>query len=288
MRDYVTTVKSIMQSSFIPFAAVGVMFSLTLGVVLGTMGGPRALARDVEKVLSIKPAPAGAFEQLDGHWVGTFGDEFQFMRAEFVSTGSGDSGTLHLQDVGEFTAVKSSRMSDQFALQTKHGDEPVTFSGRVTGDVMIGSFDWALGRTSFHLHRVATLDRKRLTEFVGTYRMGSEWVRSIEDCSSELGWDQFIYVDHRNGARKALFPISANTFFFGSGFLIPDRIQGTVTFLKDKNGRSQAVLWEEAGSAGGIGERIAPEEAQPFPARQEGASLCKPLPARNPRQAWRE
>src|SRR5262249_23409766 len=150
----------------------------------------------------------------EGRWVGTFGDDFQFVRAEFASTGRHQSGNLHLQDTGELTLVKSRRNGDEVVLEMKRGEEKVTLNGHATRNMIIGNLSWALGRTRFQLHRVVSVDRQLLQAYLGTYRVGSEWVRSIEDCGAELGSDQLIYVNPKNGARKALFPISDTTFFF--------------------------------------------------------------------------
>jgi len=226
-------------------------------------------------------------EQLEGRWVGTFGDDFQFMRAEFASSWKGQSGSLHLQGAGELSLVKSRRNGDEIVLEMKRGDEKVIFNGRATRDVMIGDLNWALGRTRFQLHRVVPMDRQRLQAYLGTYRVGSEWVRSIEDCAAELGSDQLIYVNPQNGARKALFPISENTFFFGPGFLIPDPVEGTVTFLSGTDGRVQSLLWEQAGSSAAIAERVGPgEEKQLAPtARRDSGPRCRPLPGSAPFRA---
>lgn len=222
--------------------------------------------------------------QLEGQWVGTVGEDFRFMRGEFASTWSGQSGSLHLRETGELTLVKTRRIGNETFLDMKRGDEEVVFSGHLTRDTMIGYVDWAAGRTRFQLHRIVPVDRRRLGAYLGSYRVGSEWVRSIEDCAAELGSDQLIYVNPKNGARKALFPISESTFFFGPGFLIPDPVEGTVTFLMGEDGRVQNLLWEQAGSSVVIAERAEPGEDQRV-ARRDDAPRCRPLPGSNPFRA---
>src|SRR6266849_194856 len=123
-------------------------------------------------------------EQLQGHWVGTFGDDFRFVRAEFVSTWSGQSGSMYLEGTGELTLVKSRRIADEILIELKRGDEDVAFVGRITRDVMVGHLDRAPARTSLQLHRIVPVDRRRLAAYVGTYRLRSDWVRSIEYCAS--------------------------------------------------------------------------------------------------------
>src|SRR5262249_45386216 len=227
-----------------------------------------------------------ALEPLEGRWVGTFGDEFQFMRAEFASTWRGQVGSLYLQGAGDLTLVKSGRSGDEIVLEMKYGDERVIFSPHATRDAMTGNLNWPTGRARLQLHRVVSVDRQRLQAYLGTYRMGSE-VRTIKDCATELGWDQLIYVNPKNGARKALFPISETTFFFGPGFIIPDPIEGRVTFLIGTDGRVQSLLWEQAGSSAAIAERVEPRQEQQLEpvARPEGASSCRPFPGSNPLRA---
>src|SRR5712664_4454394 len=78
--------------------------------------------------------------------------------------------------------------------------------------------------------------------------------RSIEDCTDELGWQQLIYVD-RSGGRKALFPKSEDSFYFGPGYLIPGPIEGTITFLGAMEGRAGYLMVEQAGSEPEIARR---------------------------------
>ncbi len=224
-------------------------------------------------------------ERVEGRWVGTFGDDFQLMRGEFASTWKGQSGSLHLQGIGDLTLVESRQMADEILLKLKWGSEDVVFAAHLSGNAMNGHIDWPPGRTKFQLHRIAPVDRQRLGAYVGTYRLGSDWVRSIEDCASELGSDQLIYIDHRTGARKALFPVSETTFFFGPGYLIPLPVEGTVTFLLGPDGRAQNLLWEQAGLTAAIAERADPgQELQRMPmARRDSPLHCKPLPVANPR-----
>lgn len=227
-------------------------------------------------------------ERVEGRWVGTFGDDFQFIRGEFASTWKGQSGSLHLQGIGELTLVESRQIGDEILLKLRSGGEDVVFAAHLSRDAMSGYIDWPPGRTKFQLHRIAPTDRRQLAAYVGTYRLGSDWVRSIEDCASELGSDQLIYIDHRTGARKALFPISETTFFFGPGYLIPLPVEGTVTFLLGPNGRAQNLLWEQAGLTAAIAERADPgQEPQRMPmARRDSPLHCKPLPVANPRASF--
>ena len=83
-----------------------------------------------------------------------------------------------------------------------------------------------------------------------------------------------MYVDPKNGGRKALFPLSESTFFFGPGFLIPEPVEGTVTFLKGMDGRSYLV-WNEYGWDVMVGQRVG-EAAQPGPPLVRGECCCYP------------
>ena len=222
--------------------------------------------------------------QLEGQWVGTVGDDFRFMRGEFATTWNGLSGRLHLQGSGELTLVKSRGIGNETLLEMKQGNERLVFTGHLTRDVMTGYVDWTDERMRFQIHRIVPVDRRRLEAYLGTYRIGSDWFRSIENCTAEFGWDQLIYVNPRNGARKALFPISGTTFFFGPGFLIPDPVEGTATFLMGEDGRVQNLLWEQAGSPATIAERAEPGKELRV-ARGDSASRCRPLPPSVPFRA---
>src|SRR5467141_2329057 len=78
--------------------------------------------------------------------------------------------------------------------------------------------------------------------------------RSIEDCTDELVWQQLIYVG-RSGGRKALFPESEDSFYFGPSYLIPGPIEGTITFLGATEGRARYLMVEQAGSEPEIARR---------------------------------
>jgi len=102
----------------------------------------------------------------------------------------------------------------------------------------------------FALYRTLEIDRRLLDAYAGAY--GDS--RSIEDCTDELGWQQLIYVG-RSGGRKALFPESEDSFYFGPGYLIPGPIEGTITFLGGTKGRARYLMVEQAGSEPEIARR---------------------------------
>ncbi len=218
---------------------------------------------------------------LEGRWVGTVktAEDWLLARVELRNTWNGLSGRMYLQSRGEFTLVRSYPKSNERVFEMRRGDEQFVFAARATGDVMVGHSDWGSERVNVDLRRLAQLDHRLLRSYLGTYGLGADWIRSIEVCTAELGWDQLLYVDHRTGARKALFPASRSTFFFGPGFLIPLPIEGTVTFLDVEHGRPEQLLWEQAGAPARIAERIssdaAPEAKQI--ARRAGSARCPPF-----------
>jgi hypothetical protein len=185
-----------------------------------------------------RPSPP---RQLDGVWVGTIelAGDLKFIRAEF---GSGLAGTLHLAGGGDLELVRASESGGQVFFEMRRGDGVFVFAGALRQDSIVGHVYHAREVLPFKLHRTIEIDRRLLDAYVGEYDS-----RSIEDCTDELGWQQLIYVDHRSGGRKALFPSSESSFFFGPGYLIPGPIQGTITFLGAAEGRASHLLVDQAG-----------------------------------------
>jgi hypothetical protein len=216
-------------------------------------------------------AGPGVPEPLEGHWVGTLdaGNDLLFMRAKFSRTWAGLAGTLDLVGTGRLALAKSSYAASDVFFLMKLGEEVYAFTGDSNNGVMAGQLHRGDRQWDFKLRRVPELDPKLIRSYLGTYRVGTEWVRSIEDCVDHWGAHQMTYVDPKNGARKALFAISETSFFFGPGFLIPEPVEGTVTFLKGMDGRSYLV-WNEYGWDVMVGQRVA-EAAQPGPPLVRGA-----------------
>jgi|GEM_PF-2653743 len=220
-------------------------------------------------------------DPLEGLWIGTaeVGDDLLLMRAEFERTPTGLSGMLHVQATGELTLVSFSDSSGKVLLEMKRADEDFVVVAGLRQGALVGHLHRGPMRMPFRLHRIVSVDPELLAAYTGTYQIGSDSVRSIEDCTDELGWEQLIYFDHESGGRKALFPISENTFFFGPGYFIPDPVEGTVTFLNEKGGRPKNLLWDQAGSTARIATRINLDEEKRAHAamRRYSGARCKPL-----------
>ncbi len=218
-------------------------------------------------------------EPLVGRWVGTLdvGDDLRFMKLELESTWMGMSGSLDLLGTGRLELVKSSYNSTDVFFEMRGGDEAYAFTGESNDGFMIGHLHRSGHQLPFQLRRVPEINERMVRAFLGMYRVGSEWVRDIEECVDHFGSRQLMYVDARTGGRKALFPLSENTFFFGPGFLIPEPIEGTVTFFWGRDGRPHLV-WDQMGSEVMIGQPASlPEEAKARPmVRGNTAPRCKP------------
>jgi hypothetical protein len=198
-------------------------------------------------------------EPLEGHWVGSLdvGDDLLFMRAKFSRTETGLAGTLDLLGIGRLALAKSSFFASEVFFAMKRGDEAYAFTANAQNGSMVGELhsNGNRERGNFRLRRVADVDQRLIRSYVGTYRVGSDWIRAIEDCLDPWGTRQLVFVDPKNSGRKALFATSENTFFFGPGFLIPEPVEGRVTFLKARDGRPY-LLWDQEGSDVMMGERI--------------------------------
>jgi len=207
-------------------------------------------------------------DPLEGHWVGSLdvGDDLLFMRANFSRTPTGLSGTVDLVGIGRLALAKSSFFASEVFFAMRRGDQAYAFTASSRNGSMVGQLHGERERGNFKLRRVAEVDPKLTHSYLGTYRVGTDWVRRIEDCVDSWGTHQLVFVDPTNHARKAMFPSSENAFFFGPGFLIPEPIEGMVTFLKSRDGRPY-LLWDEEGSEVMMGELVQPNvAAQHLPA----------------------
>ncbi len=203
-----------------------------------------------------------AAEPLEGHWVGSLDveNDILFMRAKFSRTATGLAGTLDLPGIGRLALAKSSFFASEVFFAMRRGDEAYAFTANAQNGSMVGQLHGNRERGNFRLRRVAEVDPKLIHSYLGTYRVGTDWIRAIEDYVDPWGTHQLIFVDPKHGGRKALFARSENTFFFGPGFLIPEPIEGVVTFLKSRDGRPY-LLWDQEGSEVMMGEPIQPSVA---------------------------
>jgi hypothetical protein len=193
--------------------------------------------------------PEAPPQRLRGVWVGTLevGGDLKFIRVEFRS---GVKGTLHLEGAGDLTLVRAGESSSHAYFEMRRGLDEFVFVGAFQKGSFTGSVHHAGQQFHFALYRSLEIDPRLLDAYAGAY--GDS--RSIEDCTDELGWQQLIYVD-RSGGRKALFPESKDRFYFGPGYLIPGPIEGTITFLRAREGRAGYLMVEQAGSEPEIARR---------------------------------
>jgi len=211
--------------------------------------------------------------RLQGVWVGTLeaGGDLKFIRAEFVRAGSGATGVLHVAGGGDLTLVRAGESDEYVCFEMRRGDDEFVFVGAFREGSIVGRVHHAGEQVPFDLHRTLEIDRRLLDAYTGTYLRPDGDSRSIEDCTDALGWQQLIYVD-RSGGRKALFPRSEDSFFFGPGYLIPGPIQGTITFLAATGGRASHLLVEQAGEEPEIASR-----SESSAIRSRNPRGCRPL-----------
>jgi hypothetical protein len=215
----------------------------------------------------------GRPQRLPGFWVGTLevGGDLRFVRAEFAPARSGMTGSLHLVGAGDMTLVRASESDGSVGFEMRRGDDEFIFVGAFRADAIVGRVHHAGKQVPFELHRTLEVDRRLLAAYAGTYKRPSGELRSIEDCTGELGWQQLIYVD-RSGGRKALFARSENSFYFGPEYLIPEPIEGAVTFLGGADGRASHLLVEQTGVEPEIARRSDSGAVQPRNPRG-----CRPM-----------
>jgi hypothetical protein len=176
--------------------------------------------------------------RLQGVWVGTVevGGDLKFIRADLRS------GVLHLAGAGDLTLVRASESGSHVYFEARREDDEFVFVGAIREEGIVGRVHHAGEQMPFELYRTLEIDRRMLEAYAGRY--GDS--RTIEDCTDELGWQQLIYVD-RSGGRKALFPRSETSFYFGPGYMIPGPVEGTITFLATTEGRARYLMVEQAG-----------------------------------------
>jgi hypothetical protein len=196
--------------------------------------------------------------QLEGRWVGTVkvDDDLFFVEAEFTDGWTGLLGTVDLQGTGRLTLSRAIQLSKDVFFEVKRGSQRLAFAGQFKGDSLIGSVRDSGRLQPFQLRRIAQVDPRLLQSYAGAYQLGSDRVLLVERCASGLGRDQLVYVNQETGARKALFPTSDGSFFFGPGFLLPEPAEGMVTFVRGPDGRSDHLVWDEFGSSARIADRI--------------------------------
>jgi hypothetical protein len=227
-------------------------------------GQLRHLGRLTLAALLVGAAPSalscdgGRLKQLEGRWVGTVesDDDLFFIQAEFTNGWTGLSGTAKLKGTGKLALGRTIQYGKDVFFQMQQGNETFDFNGRFNGNGLSGTLRDSGPLKGFHLQKVVQVDHRLLESYAGVYRLGSDRFLLLENCASGLGWDQLIYVNHETGARKALFPISESSFFFGPGFLLPTPPDGMLTFVQGADGRSSHLIWDEFGESPRIAERI--------------------------------
>jgi hypothetical protein len=222
-------------------------------------------------------------ERLQGPWVGTLemGGDLEFIRAEFARGRSGMKGALHLAGAGDLILVRASESDSHAYFEMRRGDDEFVFVGAFHEGSIVGRVHHAGEQMPFELHRTLRIDPRLLGAYAGTYLQSNGDSRSIEDCTEELGWQQLIYVD-RSGGRKALFPSSESTFYFGPGYFIPGPIEGTITFFGATEGRASHLLVEQSGWEPEIAWR-----SHPSALRSRNPRGCGPLQSRASLRAGR-
>jgi hypothetical protein len=176
-------------------------------------------------------------QQLEGRWVGTVetNDDLLFVRAEFTNGWTtGLSGSVDLQGTGRLTLSRAIQYSKHIRFEMKRGNENFTFAGQFSGDSLIGSLRDSGEPKAFQLLRVAQVDQRLLQTYDGLYQLGSDRLLVIESCASGWGGDQLIYVNSETGARKALFPTSEVSFFFGPVFSFPTHLRARLPLSRDR------------------------------------------------------
>lgn len=121
------------------------------------------------------------------------------------------------------------------------------FDGRVEGEGIAGSVDWAGRRGHFELIRSAVeISRLRPEDFAdlaGTYSLGRDRTLLV----STRPWGELVYTDLGTGRQGALFPIDRDQFFAGGGMYVPRPAEARVTFRRGADDAVSGIDWAAAG-----------------------------------------
>jgi len=122
------------------------------------------------------------------------------------------------------------------------------FDGRVDGDAISGSVDWAGRRGRFEMVRsgepISRLRPEDFADLAGTYSLDRDRTLLV----SARPWGELVYTDLGTGRQGALFPIDRDRFFAGGGMYVPRPVEATVTFRRGADDAVSRVEWAAAGN----------------------------------------
>ena len=192
-----------------------------------------------------------AYETLKGHWVGGYEVDSQrtFLEIHLVPQANRLQGAGSMRFNG-FEGLKIKQVefnADRLHFEASTDQNTLTFDGQVTGDNVLGQITQAASDGKFHLTKILEIDQNIYDTYTGCYQLPADRVISISNFRGEMGCDYPVYLDHKSGQIRALFPISQTEFISGSTFLDPYPTTSKITFIKDEYGVVTGLQWDQAG-----------------------------------------
>jgi pimeloyl-ACP methyl ester carboxylesterase len=212
--------------------------NLALGILLMLLGPAAAHAAPAQSV-------------LEGEWVGG-SNLFKnpvFIHLRFHETSNGLSGVADVQNWRmvrrALSVVSVDGLQLRFEIPSTTGEKFVG-EGRIEGEVVRGTLRRGEEQGSFHLLRVASVNRRILEAYTGTYTFKNE-ERGGKSEEHLVTWgslygEHLRWVNLSDGSTTALFPISENRFLFASAVVASPTPAATWTFEKVGDGKAMRSI----------------------------------------------
>jgi uncharacterized protein len=184
-----------------------------------------------------------AQDLLEGYWAGgsTLFDKPIFIQARFEKTPSGYRGYFSAPAWNASKRALENVLIDQQRLHFEFPSSTMTAfvaDAELKDGVLQGTMRRGDEQGTFHLVRAADLSQKTLDQYVGGYRKenGDAWLAT---------WGAFgnLRIMDYEGNGDALIPLSETTFFLGKSVVNSPAPSGTITFERDKDGRTTGLFF---------------------------------------------
>ena len=190
--------------------------------------------------------PCKAQHALDGDWIGgiDFGNTWQPINLHFKTEKDSLTGTLDLPEQGrnglplDRVVLESSRVRIEW--QGRSG--LAIYDGQLKDGAILGNFQQGEIKATFQVAHVAKVQEGIYEQYVGSYKLGA-------DRFVDIGrYDLLKFSDTKTGRTGSLYPLSETSFFSGASVEIPLPVGLRVTFVKNKQGAVDSLIWSEAGA----------------------------------------
>ena len=188
-----------------------------------------------------------AQESLEGNWVGTLKiqDRQDRVDAHFQVEQGNIKGTVDVPLKGEMNLhllninLDASRVRFEWQEQTR----TFLFNGQLIDGAISGEVRQGETQGTLQLVRTAKVDPKVYDQYSGLYEVSPNKLISIARFPPGP-----VFTDYETGRTGALSPLSPDTLFAGSAFLLPAPIDVKITFLRNTVGEVTGLIFRQNGS----------------------------------------